>query len=113
MKKRYSYNYNHYDATVSFEIDTEVFTEEIAKATLEFFTWDYDKENNPIDEVLKKYALQAIRVSTFNDFNEHGVISEFENMEGYCRLDGSNGIMLVEVTGYEFDENSLFLEDEV
>ena len=111
MKKRYSYNYNSYDATVSFEIDTEVFTEEVANATLEFFTWDYDKENNPIDEVLKKYALEAIRVATFNDFNEYGVISEFENKEGYCRLDGSNGIELVEITGYEFDEDSLFLED--
>jgi len=108
--KHYTFNYNIYEAEACFKVDTEKFTEEMAKATLNFFTWDYDKEADPIDEVMKKYALEAIRVATFNDYNLHGVKDEFMSKEGFCKVDGSMGIELNKVQGYEFDVEELSME---
>lgn len=108
--KTYSFTYGFHEASVTFEVDTEKFTPEIAKSTLEFFSWNYDKEADPVDEVLKKYAIQAIEHSTFNQHNDLGVICDFEDTEGYAPVDGSMGIKLTEVTGYEFHENDLTVE---
>lgn len=104
MLKTYSFDYNNGDASVSFIVDTEIFTEEMAKATLEFFSWDYDDDEPPIDEVMKKYAMQAIKIATFNDYNEFGVISEFEDLEGFARIDGSLGIKLTNVEKLDLDD---------
>ncbi|MBL7971733.1 MAG: hypothetical protein JNL03_09445, partial [Prolixibacteraceae bacterium] len=48
MKKRYKFDYDVFEAWVNFDVDTSIFTKEMALATLEFFTWDYDKEADPI-----------------------------------------------------------------
>jgi hypothetical protein len=112
MIKHYTFDYNIYDAQATFKVDTEKFTPEMAQATLNFFTWDndYDEEEDPIDEVLKKYAMEVIRIATLNKCNVNGVKSEFNTMEGYCKVDGSMGIELMTVTGYEFDDNYLSME---
>lgn len=107
MIKTYSFNYDFHKAFADFEVDTKVFTEVVAQETLDFFTWDYDNEENPIDAVLKKYALEVIHEATSNNYNTHGVISAFDNKEGFCRLDGSNGIKLTYVEKFEFDEDDL------
>lgn len=106
MIKIFNFDYN-YEADASFKVDTDKFTPELAKATLEFFIWDYDKENDPVEEVMKKYAMEAIRVSTFNNYNTFGVKNEFDSREGFARLDGSMGIELLRVNGYEFDIDEL------
>ncbi|SHE58352.1 DUF2528 family protein [Dysgonomonas macrotermitis] len=110
MIKRYNYEYGFGEATVSFEVDTDIFTAELANETLTFFCWNYDKDADPVDEVMKKYALEAIKQATFNNYNEFGVIDAFNNNEGFGRLDGSIGITLKEVTGYEFDESQLTID---
>lgn len=109
MIKKFEFDYN-WDADASFEVDTDVFTPKMAKATLEFFTWDYDEDNDPVEEVMKKYAMQAIKVATFNSLNTQGVIRYFENNEGFARLDGSEGIKLLRVSGYEFYDQELTVE---
>lgn len=110
MKKIYKFDYDSMEAFAEFIVDTEIFTADHAKATLEFFTWKYDEEADPIDEVMKKYAMQAIRIATANNYNEIGVIEEFKDMEGFCRLDGSVGIKLTQVSYYEFDEDRMEVE---
>jgi len=110
MIKNYTFNYNIYDAEATFKVDTERFTAEMAQQTLDFFSWDYDEEADPIDEVMKKYAMEAIRIATFNNYNVNGVISEFNNNEGYCKVDGRMGIELLSVEGYEFDDDALSME---
>ncbi len=107
MIKHYTFNYNFYEAEACFKVDTDKFTDEHAKATLEFFSWDYDKEANPIDEVMKKYAMQAIKIATFNGYNVFGVKEEFNDLEGFYKIDGSSGIELTVISEYEFDEDSL------
>ena len=109
MIKRFDFNYDSYEAGALFKVDTSIFTAEHANATLEFFTWDYDKEADPIEEVMKKYALEAIQIATFNNYNEHGVISEFEDNEGFARIDGSLGITLISVQRYEFGSDDLVM----
>ncbi len=113
MKKKYKFNYDLYSAEAHFVIDTEVFTEEEAKETLEFFTWDYDKDKNPIDEVLKKYALEAIKEATSCNLGiEDVVIKAFNDKEGFSKIDGSAGIELTYIEGYEIDESRLEVEIE-
>lgn len=107
MKKEYNFNYYLHKAAVCFVVDTEKFTEEMAKSTLTFFVWDYDDEADPVDEVMKKYAIEAIKIATFNNYNAYGVKSEFENNEGFCRVDGSYGITLTSVTAFEFEDSDL------
>lgn len=110
MIKRYKFDYDFSKAVAEFEIDTEMFTPEIANATLQFFLWEYDKEADPVSEVLKKYALEAIREATFNNHNTKGVIGDFKVKEGFAPIDGNLGLLLTYVEGFEFEENDLTVE---
>jgi hypothetical protein len=107
MIKKYKFDYNNYEAECVFEVDDEKFTEEMAFQTLDFFSWYYDKEENPITEVLKKYAIEVIKIATFNNYNTYGVIEEFKNNEGFGPVDGTIGLKLISVEGYEFDTDNL------
>lgn len=107
MIRHYTFKYNTYEAEACFKVDTEKFKAEDAKLLLEFFTWDYDKEADPIDELMKKYAMKAIFIATAEDFNERGVKSWFAEQEGYIAIDGSKGVELNFVSAYEFDERAL------
>ena len=108
--KTYEFDYNFGDAFATFEVDSEIFTDELARNTLTFFVWDYNKKNDPVDEVMKKYALQAITFATEKGLNELGVISEFENYEGFYPVDGQYGIKLMAVSEYEFSDTLLIME---
>ena len=77
MIKIYRYDYEQGEASATFKVDYKEFLPETAKALLEFFTWDYDEEANPIDELMKKYAMIAIREASYNDYNIIPTISEF------------------------------------
>jgi len=107
--KKYNYDYDFCEASAHIEIDTEKFTKENALATLNFFDWDWDEEEDPIFEVVKKYALEAIRQATFNNYNTQGVIGIFKNLEGFASVDGKFGIKLIYVSAYEFQEDKLTL----
>lgn len=106
--KTYDYDYGTGDAEVTFKIDLDIFTNETAILLLDFFGWNYDEETI-IDDLMKRYALTAISVATANNFNEYGVKGWFGEAEGYLALDGSQGIELISVSGYEFDEYLLDL----
>lgn len=110
MKIKYEFNYKIYEATAGFIVDTDIFKPEDAKEYLEFFSWDYDDENDPIEELMKKYAMRAIKVATAKNYNEYGVKSWFEANEGYLPLDGTKGVELKYVAEYLFDESCLYLE---
>ena len=100
----YEFSYDFYAASCKIEVDTEKFTEKMANDTLTFFSWNYDKEANPIDEVMKKYAMMIIQEATTGSF-----LSDLQNkeIEGFYKLNGENGIKLLEVEEFEFDEEDL------
>jgi len=104
MTEIYEFNYDFYKASCEIEIDREKFTKELANETLTFFSWYYDKNADPIDEVLKKYAMLAIEKAS-----EGYSISELQNhqFEGFADMDGSLGIKLLSVESFEFDEEDL------
>lgn len=107
MIKKYKYSYNWGDASASLEIDTEKLSEDDAKLALNFFTWDYDKEQDPYDELGRLYCIAAMRFATCNDHNKRGVISDFKEAEGFIPVDGSQGITLTEAEGIDFSEIEL------
>lgn len=110
MIRHYTFNYNIYDAEACFKVDTEKFKAEDAKLLLKFFRWDYNKEADPIDELMKKYAITAIWIATAENYNKEGVKLWFAEQEGFIAIDGSQGVELTLFSAYEFDEDALDME---
>lgn len=112
MKSEYLFNYDMMTASVQLTVDRAVFTEEMAQDTLTFFSWDEepDLHEDPIDEVVKKYAIMAIHLATKKEHNTTGVIADFEDLEGYYPVDGSHGIQLNYVEGIDISVSELQLE---
>ena len=104
--KHYEFDYDFGNAEATLKVDLDIFTEETAKLLLDFFGWRYDDET-VIDDLLKKYAMKAISVSTAENLNEFGVKNWFAEQEGFLALDGSQGLELILVSGYEFDDELL------
>ena len=99
------------EADCRLQLDTEKFTKESAQDYLDFFSWDFDKDADPVEEYMKKVAMQCIKECTFNGLSLEGVISIFEEAEGWPYIDGSVGITLLDVTPYEFDESDLEMKE--
>ena len=97
-------DYRDFDAQAVIEVDHDNFTPEAAMEHLTFFTWLEEQPDldEPVLSAIKTHALAAIRVATFNNYNEHGVQSYFQDLEGYFPLDGSAGLKLLSVTPYSF-----------
>jgi hypothetical protein len=106
MKRTYLFDYDCGEASATFVVDTEKFTPEMAKETLDFYYWDYDKEADPVTEVLRKYALQAIVFATSTERGLNGVLDEWKHLEAFHPID-TDIVKLIEVSGYEFDEEKL------
>ena len=107
MKTIYKFNYDFYKASCEIEVDRSKFTEKLANETLTFFRWDYDVNLDPIDEVLKKYAMLVIEKAT-----EGYSLTELKTkqFEGFVTLDGTSGLILLDVESFEFDEEDLRIE---
>ncbi len=105
--KKYTFNYDLDKAEVVFKVDTDKFKPTDAKLLLEFYTWDYDKEECPILELLKKYALIVIEVSSSENLSLFGVKQNFKHSEGLSDIDGSVGLELVSLESFEFSEDDL------
>ena len=110
MINTYEFNYDFYQASCTIEIDTEKFTVKMAKETLTFFVWDYDKEANPIDEVAKKYAMLVIEKAT-QGYSLYDIRNR--QFEGFFSMDGKDGIKLIECESIEFDEEKLTVKKSV
>jgi uncharacterized membrane protein len=110
MKITYKFEYDSFKAEAVFVVDNSKFMPHMAKELLDFFTCDYDEHEDAIDELMKKYALIAIKAATAENLNLHGVIDYFKKAEGLLAIDGSMGVELIEVEKYEFQEDLLEME---
>ena len=113
-KKDFKFDYDNGEASAHFKVDLDQFDDKMALTTLNFFSWGSDEpdmKGDLIEEAVKKYASMAIIIATNNNVGLGGVIREFEDLEGYADIDGSCGIELVEVSGLEYCESLLELED--
>ena len=113
MKIRLRIDYDSGEATAFIDVDLEMFTEEMAKDTLDFFGWEYGED--PRYESVKRHGIEAIFESTKSNLNTEGIIECFSInsvKEGFFPLDGKYGLTLINVDGYDLDE-SLFEIKEV
>jgi len=103
MQKEYVVNYDCGAGEVVFEIDVDKF-KKVAQQTLDFFTWSYDKDECPTIEAVKKYAEACMRFAMVeNTDSVPYIVAEFAQ-EGYCRVDGSYGILLKSIYYPEIDD---------
>ena len=103
--EKLKYTYGFLEGDVELSLDREIFTEEMAQEILNFHE-DFGAFRDNEDDVLnacKKIAYTAFYISSTKNLNTKGVKIEFESLEGFPRLDGSVGIKLDYVGGYEFD----------
>lgn len=104
--KTYEFEYDNGAATATLKVDLDIFKEDMAKELLDFFGWNYD-DKTIIDDLLKKYGMQVISVASSENLSVYGVKRWFSVNEGFIPLDGSQGIELINVDLYEFDEDLL------
>ena len=82
--------------------------EEIIKVQVEFWgQWESKLRMNDGDYIktyLQMIASKAL-MHVLEGYNLYGVISEFDGSEGWCKLDGSNGIEITSVDSYEFPDS--------
>lgn len=106
MKKQYTYDYDMGEGKITFEVDTEKFTEEMAKEILSFFG---DESDEPMEEVMKMYAVGCLQAArglyfilpeyTAQRFNDH--------VEGMYPVNEGHGIKIVDVDYSEINEYDL------
>ena len=115
MKEQLKYTYGFLEGDVELSLDRNVFTEKIAQEILNFHE-DFGAFRDNEDDVLnacKKIAYHAFWVASTQNYNTQEVKTEFEDStlcEGYPCLDGSVGITLEYVEGFEFDPFDFNLE---
>ena len=80
----------------------------LKEALINFLSYiNYDEEDDPIDEVMKKYALEVVRISAFSYSGIQYVKNQFQNLEGFGRIDGSIGITLMYLVSSELNDDLL------
>lgn len=62
-----------------------------------------DNDGNYLNTFLKQLATKVIGLLADGNFSTYGIIEEMKDQEGWCNLDGSFGIKLLDVTSPEMD----------
>ena len=109
------YTYGFLDGRVEMSLNRELFTEDLAKSVLEFHNNNgaFNDSEDIVLNACKKIAYHAFWVASTQNYNTQGVKWQFEDSdlcEGYPCLDGSVGITLEYVEGFEFDPFDFNLE---
>ncbi|MDM1536382.1 hypothetical protein [Myroides odoratimimus] len=107
MIKKYKVMYGFHDWECTIEINEELFTPQLLQSALDFFCWDYNKKGNLYEEYAKKLAKQIAYFSM--DWNESGIIDQFEDLEGYPPLDGSMGVKLIRCDNFRLEDEEFSL----
>ncbi len=110
MIRVYNFNYDFFQASATIVVNTNLFSEDLALIELENMKCTFDRKANPIDELMKKYAIEVIKSSTFNNYDTNNVIKDFKRKEYFSEIDGSKGIKLTHVSPYSITEEYLAFE---
>ena len=107
---RIKINYEWWEAV--FEIDRSDKTIETMKDQILFWMSGEDrieKEGGDIEKAYLKMVSQEMIDETMR-FNLKGILSYFEDAEGYAPLNGEYGVKLISVDNWKFDEDDFFIE---
>jgi hypothetical protein len=97
--------------------DDPITMENVIKMLVEFWSgYEYDLEENNhnyLDTFLKSLCNSVLVTALVGNWNLDGVISEFENKEGWPSLDGSYGIKLVRIESMNLSHQPDFIIKEL
>lgn len=109
MKKTYTVEYGPTGWECTIEIDETPNTLECIKIMVEFWTdWEHRLFINDDDYVktfLQQLAREINYIQAEYNYNLIGVKGEFENREGWSKMDGSYGIEIMEIDDFEFSHS--------
>lgn len=113
------YEVEHYPSrgSITVEIDfdhiSEVGGEKIQphgliKQMVDFWAGSEDRlkanENEYLKTFLKQLCELCLKIQIAHNYNTQGVVEEFEGMEGYCSMDGADGIKIRCVSASDFED---------
>ncbi|HVW97530.1 MAG TPA: DUF2528 family protein [Mucilaginibacter sp.] len=98
------------------EIDHEEKTLEAIRLMVEFWTgYEYRLSANNGDYVktfLQQLAREINYIQAEHNYNLKGVTDEFKNREGWCPMDGSYGIVILDTDDFEFEHDDYEIKEE-
>lgn len=107
MKMSYGIEYGPTWWECTVEIDHNDETLANIKSMVEFWMgWEDRLETNDGDYTktfLQQLAREICMIEVEFNYNLVGVTGEFNNREGWCKMDGSMGIKIVNVDDFEFE----------
>lgn len=118
-KKRYTVSLSANYTEVVIDIDEDFVIDPIKQYTtknaikdmVEFWSdWETDLEYQDGDYIklfLKNLARQCFMLGFSTTLNEKGIAQEIESQEGWCLLDGSKGIWIVNIDDCRFDNDDM------
>lgn len=110
-KIKYKVELDNIDCSITVEINDDENTKQLMDMCNKFwfgYQQRLDDENGDITNTfLKLLCGTALSVQQTNDYNLYGVIQEFNDMEGWCRLDGSDGIKLTGIEWLTFTDEPM------
>lgn len=114
MIKQYKLRYNELDLILA--VDHSKASDNFFHEINDFWgdaAWRLSQSKNDIClTVLKLIAAKCFHLAVSNDYNPYGVMDSFndgDETEGFPPLDGSLGIYLVNMDGFNIEDDEIFL----
>lgn len=105
MKLHYTFSYNFDDAQASIEIETTLLSRSEAKQALINANVDVDDNADFYLELAKKCSLLAMHhATTFYTPTLENVIKAFNSPKSIIKVDGTQGVLLTQVSGIDFTQ---------
>lgn len=77
------------------------------KSMVDFWTGSDDRlddnDNDYLNTFLKQLCEKCMCVMADNNLSTRGLVAEFDDLEGWCKMDGSNGIEITDCTKPDFE----------
>ena len=113
-KKTYHVDYDM-TASVDIEIDHNPKTDALLVLINDFWTGAEERVSNSgsvLNAVLRMLAAECLRLEFFQGMGTNLVIRAFEHeMEGWPKMDGSAGIKIIAINGFNIDVEQMFIEE--
>lgn len=117
MKTKYLVENSDWNCVIEIDHDlkvpydgTEYSTEDLMKEMILFFMGGDDRINRNDGDITNTFLEQLgeviLRLTAQNHLSSiDSLIDDFQNMEGYCKMDGSMGIEIIAIDDFLFDTN--------
>lgn len=103
MIKQYTLQDTQTDQEVTIVVDYEKLDPKLWEELSSFWSEHDERSDDYEAGMLKMIAETALEVQVSHNYNTLGVISWFEKVEGWCKMDGSLGIMITNVDTLDFE----------